>query len=130
MLRLLLPGIKSEHHEAESLQVAKHLVGKQRGDDTDCFFMGIPPSSRPGLDSHLILLQAHRAGGQEALVAVLDGERQVLVKHLQVPLCTHVQVSNQHHETFLLIRLHSPLSLHVHIPSGRELPQAAGAACR
>lgn len=30
MLRFCLPGIESEHHEAQPLQVAKHLVGKQR----------------------------------------------------------------------------------------------------
>lgn len=38
---------------------------------------------------YLVLLQAHGAGGQEALIPVLDGERQVLVKHLQVSLRTH-----------------------------------------
>lgn len=40
------------------------------------------------MDWYLVLLQAHGAGGQEALIPVLDGERQVLVKHLQVSLHT------------------------------------------
>lgn len=37
---------------------------------------------------YLILLEAHCPRGQKALIPVLDGERQVLVKHLQVSLDT------------------------------------------
>lgn len=43
---------------------------------------------RSGLKWYLILLEAHCAGRQKNLIAILDGERQVLVKHLQVPLYT------------------------------------------
>lgn len=43
---------------------------------------------RAGFNWYLILLEAHCARGQKSLIPVLDGEWQVLVKHLQVSLYT------------------------------------------
>lgn len=47
---------------------------------------------------HLILQEAHGAGGQKPLVAVLDGERQVLEKQLQVSLFTHSTATHHHQQ--------------------------------
>lgn len=41
--------------------------------------------------SYLILLQADCVGGQKSFIPVLDGQRQLLIKHLQVSLFTHVK---------------------------------------
>lgn len=46
------------------------------------------PSGSLRVYLYLILLEAHCARGQKLLVAVLDGQRQLLVEHLQVPLIT------------------------------------------
>lgn len=79
---------------------------------------------------YLVLLQAHGAGGQEALIPVLDGERQVLVKHLQVSLhtrgcgcgcvCVNADVAK---------RAIPACIEHSHTPSGREPLQGGDAVC-
>lgn len=48
---------------------------------------------RRGFNWYLILLEAHCAGRQKHLIPILDGERQVLVKHLQVSLYTWMDES-------------------------------------
>lgn len=41
-----------------------------------------------GFNLYLILLEADSGRGQKSLIPILDGQRQVLVKHLQAPLFT------------------------------------------
>lgn len=138
-LMFWLPVIESEHHEAQSLQVAKHLERKQREiwNSADCYdsflenssiitaWFGLAPDTAEGSRSWRTGSFHSRPGWRAAGPGKTPAGSPV--QYQTEPPAPLTALSSF---PFSFFRLHSPLSLNSHIPSGRELPLGAGAAFR